>query len=462
MKTYMRKLQRMIAGMLVGVLLCGLIPVTARAAVPTQAEALAWIRSQVGKGLDMDGAYGNQCVDLILAYYDFLGVPRSSGNAVDYTWNTLPNGFLRLQGAAPQPGDILVYSNHDGNPYGHVAIYESDRVHYHQNFNSHPYVEKVTYMYNGLTSPYWGVIRPNFGGQTAVVTMDWINDDCQPDSSNVYVYTRAQAGTSGTFTEAGVTIWNAAGEQVAHTIEYISTPSSYLNVWYNITNDTGVVLTSGSYYKYQFFTKFNGNTYYGPVKEFWTTGNPPEKPLPFTDVSANEWYYDAVKYVYKNNCMTGTSDTTFAPETHIPRAQFASILYRLNNAPDVSFESRFSDVYQSDWYADAVIWAYQQRIVNGYENGSFGPNNKINREQMAVMLYGYAASKGYDTTQRADFSKYKDAYNVSDYAQEAMRWAVANKVITGKNSGTMLDPWGYASRAESAAIIMNFIEKFGK
>ncbi len=131
---------------------------TDRAANRTQADAIQWVKSKLGQSIDADGVYGAQCVDLILAYYDYLGVPRASGNGTDYTHNALPSGWSRIQGAVPQPGDILVYTG----GYGHVAIYESDYSTYHQNFNSHQYVERITYRYNGLGSPYWGVIRPNW------------------------------------------------------------------------------------------------------------------------------------------------------------------------------------------------------------------------------------------------------------------------------------------------------------
>lgn len=124
-------------------------------------EAMNWVKSQVGKGIDYDGAYGCQCVDLIKAYYSYLGVNPVGGNGSDYRSNSLPTGWNRIQGAQPQKGDILVYTG-GYNGYGHVAIYESDRSHYHQNFDSHSYVERITYMYNGLSTPYWGVIRPNW------------------------------------------------------------------------------------------------------------------------------------------------------------------------------------------------------------------------------------------------------------------------------------------------------------
>lgn len=158
----MKQVKRALSIVLVVIMMIMPIQLQVSATSRTAEEAINWVKSKLGQGLDMDGAYGAQCVDLILAYYDYLGVSRSSGNGADYAWNTLPSGWQRIQGAQPQKGDILVYSGNASNSYGHVAIYESDRSHYHQNFNSHPYVEQVTYMYNGLSNPYWGVIRPNW------------------------------------------------------------------------------------------------------------------------------------------------------------------------------------------------------------------------------------------------------------------------------------------------------------
>ena len=134
-------------------------------------DAINWVKSKVGTGLDYDGAYGNQCVDLICYYYQYLGQRSPGGNGCDYAWNALPSGWQRIQGAQPQKGDILVYSGNSSNRYGHVAIYAADRETYHQNFNSHPYVEKVTYKYNGLSNPYWGGIRPDFSTQKKKIQM---------------------------------------------------------------------------------------------------------------------------------------------------------------------------------------------------------------------------------------------------------------------------------------------------
>ena len=157
----------------------------------TRDEAINWVKSQVGRSLDYDGAYGAQCVDLILYYYNYLGVNTVGGNGSDYTWNALPSGWERLEGAQPQPGDILVYTGGYNN-YGHVAIYESDRCHYHQNFNDrnfpHPgQVQRITYMYNGLSNPYWGVIRPDFSTHSHNYSSSVTNEPtCTTDGLRTY------------------------------------------------------------------------------------------------------------------------------------------------------------------------------------------------------------------------------------------------------------------------------------
>lgn len=146
--------------------------------------AISWVNSQVGKSIDADGVYGAQCVDLIRAYYSYLGVSQVGGNGKDYATNEVPSGWSRIAGATPQKGDVLVYSASSSNTYGHVAIFESESVTYHQNFSG-AYVEKVTNIkYNGFTNPYWGVIRPNWSGGSS----DGGGSSTNPDDP-VYVST---------------------------------------------------------------------------------------------------------------------------------------------------------------------------------------------------------------------------------------------------------------------------------
>ena len=178
--------------------------------------------------------------------------------------------------------------------------------------------------------------------------------------------------------------------------------------------------------------------------------------LPFKDVSVDSWYYDAVSYVYRNGLMNGISATRFAPNAKLNRAMIAQVLYNLEGETR-SYPTVFSDVADSAWYADAVNWAADKGIVEGYGNGKFGPEDNITREQMAAILYRYADYKGYDVRASARLSGFADEDQVSDWAEEAMSWAVAEDLMDGKGNNR-LDPTGTATRAEVATILMRFCE----
>lgn len=184
-------------------------------------------------------------------------------------------------------------------------------------------------------------------------------------------------------------------------------------------------------------------------------------PMPFTDVAEDQWYYSYVEYVYYNQIMTGLNATTFGPNDPLARAQFAVILYRMEGEPSVIYSKKFPDVAAGQWYTDAILWASDAKVVNGYsDTGYFGPGDKINREQMAVMMYRYANYLGLDTSQKSNFSKFADASSVNAFAKEAMQWAVGTGIISGKDNGTRIDPQGNASRAECATIINRFIDYY--
>ena len=182
--------------------------------------------------------------------------------------------------------------------------------------------------------------------------------------------------------------------------------------------------------------------------------------LPYKDIpEEDEWYRDAVKYVYDNQIMTGLSETTFGPYETLSRAQFAVIIHRMSGSPEVEYKNTFPDVEKGTWYTNAVLWANENEIITGYShNGMFGPADLITREQMAVIMYRYAKAQGYDVSTKADFSKFKDAGSVSGFAEEAMQWAVGTGIISGKDEGTRIDPQGYAARAECAVIITRFMK----
>lgn len=178
-----------------------------------------------------------------------------------------------------------------------------------------------------------------------------------------------------------------------------------------------------------------------------------ESALHFTDVSSNSWYYDAVRYAYRNDLMSCVSANKFAPDVTTTRGIIVTILHALEEKPTAS-GSPFKDVTVDLYCAKAVAWATSNGIVAGYGDGLFGPNDSITREQMAAILYSYAR---YDTTQRADLSRFVDASAVSGYAKDAMSWAVAEGLISGMGNGS-LAPDNSATRAQVATILMAFID----
>lgn len=188
------------------------------------------------------------------------------------------------------------------------------------------------------------------------------------------------------------------------------------------------------------------------------TPEQPEQPAePFTDVDETDWFYDEVVYVYANGLMDGVGGNRFAPDTATNRAMLATILYRLAGEPEVSGDLPFTDVETGTWYTDAVLWASQNGIVNGVAEGIFAPMNTLTREQLVTMLYRYAEAEGYDVSAAADLSGYPDAGKVLSYAQKAMSWAVAEGIVAGMDDGT-LNPAGNATRAQIATILMRFCE----
>ena len=179
--------------------------------------------------------------------------------------------------------------------------------------------------------------------------------------------------------------------------------------------------------------------------------------LPFRDVDVDDWFYNVVKYNYQKELITGTTDTTFSPNDKLSRSMLATIIWRMEGAKKVSSGKSFPDVKEGIWYTNAIKWITSQKIMSGYDNGKFGPNDSITREQLAVTLRNYANYKKKNTNSTTSLNKYKYSTKVSSWAKTAMQWAVGKKIVSGKDNGTMLDPKGTATRAEAAAMINNYL-----
>ena len=207
--------------------------------------------------------------------------------------------------------------------------------------------------------------------------------------------------------------------------------------------------------RYTFKMPTSGVEIWASFRELYTG------PLPFTDVAENAWYAEAVRYVYKHGLMDGTSVNTFDPDATTSRAMIATILWRMAGSPVVGGDIGFSDVANGQWYSEAIRWAATEGIVDGYDNGKFGPNDPITREQFAAMLWRYAKSEGYDVSvgENSNILSYTDAADVSEYAIPAIQWACGTGIINGTGDGSTLSPQDAATRAQAAMMLMRFCEK---
>lgn len=178
----------------------------------------------------------------------------------------------------------------------------------------------------------------------------------------------------------------------------------------------------------------------------------------FSDVNDGDWFRTDVEYVSEKGLMQGTGTDVFSPSAQTTRAMIVTILWRLEGSP-IESKAEFSDVNQNDYFYNAVAWAATNDIVSGYSADKFAPDDSATREQLATIIYRYASFKKYDMTELSVLDAYADKTSVSEYAVDAFKWAIANKIITG-TSKDMLSPQGFAERSQVAAILHRFCVKF--
>ncbi|MFR8237634.1 MAG: S-layer homology domain-containing protein [Dorea sp.] len=180
--------------------------------------------------------------------------------------------------------------------------------------------------------------------------------------------------------------------------------------------------------------------------------------LPYEDVSEDSWFYNYAKSMYEKGIMTGLTNTRFGPAETLKRAQFAVTLYRLAGTPAVTYEEAFPDVPKDQWYTDAIIWAYKNDVITGYtDSGLFGTADEITREQMVTMMYRYAKKNGIGTSTSASLDSFPDGQSVTAYALDAMKWAVTEKIIQGDGTTGLLNAWNSINRAETTAVLDRYI-----
>ena len=180
--------------------------------------------------------------------------------------------------------------------------------------------------------------------------------------------------------------------------------------------------------------------------------------LPFADIE-NHWAGNSIRFVYENGLMRGVSDTDFAPDATFSRAMLVAVLHRMAGEPAANGAYPFADVRDTAWYANPVAWAYQNKLAGGMTETQYAPNAPITREQLAVMLMRFAQYMDYDTADTIRLVHYKDAGSVSGYAEGAVKWAVANGILKGRNLNE-LAPQGTATRAEVAVMLERFVNLY--
>lgn len=173
-----------------------------------------------------------------------------------------------------------------------------------------------------------------------------------------------------------------------------------------------------------------------------------------TDVELGTWYHEAVDYVVEHGIMAGVSATAFQPNGSLTRGQVVQILHNLEGKPEETAEAPFTDT-AGHWALEAIAWAAQNNVVAGYDDGTFGPEKLVTREEFAQMMYNYAKFKGYDLTAGGDLAQFPDAGAISDWAETALSWANGKGLINGHDNGT-IDPQDNTTRAQAASIMKNF------
>lgn len=202
---------------------------------------------------------------------------------------------------------------------------------------------------------------------------------------------------------------------------------------------------------------YTKNTYYFymPDQDVTISATFSRGTLPFTDVKSTDWFYDAVSFTYNMGIMDGVETNKFSPSTTITRGMVVTMLWRMAGEPYAS-GTYFDDVSYGRYYTTAVAWSARNNIIEGSGANTFGVNDPITREQLAVILYRYAKYMNYSTTTSSLYG-YDDANKVSSWAKDAMGWAVRNGVIGGVTN-TTLCPNNTATRAEVAQMFMNFYD----
>ena len=184
-----------------------------------------------------------------------------------------------------------------------------------------------------------------------------------------------------------------------------------------------------------------------------------EPTLPFNDLVEDAWYTSGIEYVYENGIMSGMGNNKFAPAENVTREQIVKVLATFEYLHPHSYKhsTGFDDVKVGQWYSSAISWARTYKITSGVSENIFGFGQAVTREQLATFIKNYLVHTGTEVNIEGTLEAFDDAYEVSDWAKDSMIFCVSNGIIQGKTE-TTLDPKGYATRAELAQMLSQFLE----
>ena len=177
----------------------------------------------------------------------------------------------------------------------------------------------------------------------------------------------------------------------------------------------------------------------------------------FVDVNRNDWFFEQVQFLVERGLMTGTTTETFSPDMNVTRAMAVQVFYNYEGRPDVSREANlFEDVADDAWYRDAVVWARNRGIINGFGDGTFRPDDYITRAHLTLLFNNYVDFSGIELPPQRGSIVFADYADIRNYAKEAIDRFFRAMIINGRPDGRF-DPQGNATRAELAAMLSNFV-----
>lgn len=465
--------KRLISALLAVVMLVSLVPMAALADTNgrSRQDAVDWMAQQVGKSLHYDSNDDAQCVDLVQYYYEFLGCARyAKGNAYEYKTSVLPDGWTRIAGAQPYPGDILIYEKSDSRPNGYVALYGDSSTAYYQNLNGSNSVESAEYQRyidNGGTL-CWGVIRPDFKGEPHV---EWLfNNTYAPDYKHANISMSVEFSEPMLVTKTGIEMTDKNGKIVYSSVKNPNKSYSRIDFDYTVPysgaeyrsvrlyivangkeyetgtdfamihyhNDTRVVEPTctekgytqhgctcgeGASYRDNYTAALGHNFKDGVCTRCFA-----DLASLFADVARRSYCYNAVQWAVTNKVTAGTDSTHFAPNAGCTRAQVVTFLWRAAGEHKSNANVSFVDVKEGSYYYEAVKWAVENKITAGTDATHFAPNATCTRGQVVSFLYRADGSPDVSTA-----SSFVDVAPTS-YCYNAVNWAVMNKVTAGTDA----------------------------